>query len=97
MFGRTYQAGRRCVLTGLVLRSLDPGLQVSGGMEVLALISAAAALDIVHADDDRVLTAVHHASLQGMSVAAVALTPRAVPTLEFSTNLLRPVGASISF
>lgn len=92
---RTHQACvGDCVLTGLVLRSLDPGLQVSRGMEVLALVSAAAALDVVHADDDRVLTAVHHAGLQGVSVAAVALAPCAVPALEFSTNL--GVGVTIS-
>lgn len=56
-------------------------------MEVLALVSAAATFNVVHADNDRVLAAVHHASLQGVSVAAVALTPRAITTLEFSTNL----------
>lgn len=56
-------------------------------MEVLALVSAAAAFNIVHADNDRVLVAVHHARLQGVSVAAVVLTSRAVPTLEFSANL----------
>lgn len=56
-------------------------------MEVLALVSAAAPFNIVHADDDRVLAAVHHAGLHGMSVAALALAPRAVTTLEFPTNL----------
>lgn len=56
-------------------------------MEVLALVSAAASFNVVHADDDRVLAAVHHASLQRMSVATVALAPRAVPALEFPTNL----------
>lgn len=92
----TYQSCRRCVLTSLVLRSLDPGLQVSRWMEVLALVSAAAALNVVHADNDRVLTAVHHASLHGVSIAAVALTPRAVTALEFSTNLAESVGALIN-
>lgn len=86
----THQGCGRSVLTGLMLRSLDPGLQVSGGMEVLALISAAAALDVVHADNHWVLTAVHHASLHRVSVAAVALTSRAITTLEFSTNLVGP-------
>lgn len=56
-------------------------------MEVLALVSAAAAFNIVHADDDRVLAAVHHAGLHRMSVTAVALAPRAVTTLEFPANL----------
>lgn len=93
---RTYQGCRRCVLTGLVLCSLDPGLQVSRWMEVLALVSAAAAFNVVHADNDRVLTAVHHASLHGVSIAAVALTPRAVTALEFSTNLAESVGALIN-
>lgn len=65
-------------------------------MEVLALVSAAAALDVVHADNDRVLAAVHHAGLQGVSVAAVALTPCAVTALEFSTDLARPEGAQIN-
>lgn len=92
----THQSRRRCVLTSLVLRSLDPGLQVSRWVEVLALVSAAAALNIVHADNDGVLTAVHHASLHGVSVAAVALTPRAVTALEFSTNLAESMGALIN-
>lgn len=93
---KTHQGCGRSVLTGLMLRSLDPGLQVSRGMEVLALISAAAALDVVHADNHRVLTAVHHASLHGVSVAAIALTPRAVTALEFSTNLAGPMGPLIN-
>lgn len=84
---RTHQGCRCCVLTGLVLRSLDPGLQVSRGVEVFALVSAAAAFNVVHADDDGVLAAVHHAGLQGVGVAAVALAPRAVTTLELSTHL----------
>lgn len=91
---RTHQGCGRCVLTGLVLCSLDPGLQVSRGMEVLALVSAAATFNVVHADNDRVLAAVHHASLQGVSVTAVALTPCAVTTLEFSTNLEGPGGST---
>lgn len=83
-------------MTGLVLCSLDPGLQVSRGMEVLALVSAAAAFNVVHADDDGVLAAVHHAGLQRVSVATVALAPRAVTALEFSTNLEGPAGALIN-
>lgn len=63
-------------------------------MEVLALVSAAAPLNVVHADDDRVLAAVHHAGLQRVSVAAVALAPRAVAALELPTNLVE--GASWS-
>lgn len=93
---RTHQGCGRCVLTGLVLCSLDPGLQVSRGMKVLALVSAAAAFNVVHTDNHRVLAAVHHAGLQGVSVAAVALTPSAVTTLEFSTNLAGSVGALIN-
>lgn len=92
----THQGCRRCVLCGLVLRRLYPGLQVSRWMEVLALVSAAAAFDVVHADDDRVLAAVHHAGLHGVSIAAVALAPRAVTALEFSTNLAESWGALIS-
>lgn len=65
-------------------------------MEVLALIPAAAALDVVHADDDRVLAAVHHACLQGVGVAAVALASCTVATLELSTNLVRAGQAPIS-
>lgn len=74
-------------MTRLVLGGLDPGLQVSRRVEVLALVSAAAAFDVVHADDDRVLAAVHHAGLQRVSVAAVALASCAVAALELSTNL----------
>lgn len=65
-------------------------------MEILALVSAAAALNIVHADNNRVLAAVHHAGLNGVSIAAVALTPRAVAALEFSTNLEESAGALIN-
>jgi len=83
-------------VTCLVLCSLDPGLQVSRRMEVFALVSAAAAFNVVHADDDRVLAAVHHAGLHWVSVAAVALTPRAITALEFSTNLGGPVGALVN-
>lgn len=83
-------------MTGLVLCSLDSGLQVSWRVEVLALVSAAAAFNIVHADNDRVLVAVHHARLQGVSVAAVVLTSRAVPALEFSANLAGQAGAPIN-
>lgn len=96
MVGNTHQGCGCCVLTDLVLCSFDPGLQVSRGMEVLALVSAAAAFNVVHADNDRVLTAVHHAGLQGVSVAAVTLSPRAVTALKFSTNLTRHVGAPIN-
>lgn len=84
-------------MTGLVLCSLDPGLQVSRGMEVLALVSAAAALNVVHAHNDGVFAAVHHAGLQRVSVAAVALTPRAVTALEFSTDLGGPAGSTFTF
>lgn len=63
-------------------------------MEVLALVSAAATFNVVHADDHRVFTAVHHASLQGVSIAAVTLAPRAVTALEFSTNLARVSGST---
>lgn len=58
-------------------------------MEVFALVSAAAAFDVVHAHDDRVLAAVHHAGLHRVSVAAVALAPRAVTALEFSADLAK--------
>lgn len=58
-------------------------------MEVFALVSAAAAFDVVHADDDRVLAAVHHAGLHRVSVAAVALAPRAVTALELSADLAK--------
>lgn len=64
-------------------------------MEVFALVSATAALDVVHADNDRVFAAVHHASLLGVSIAAVTLSPCAVTALELSTNLAEPVDALI--
>lgn len=85
----THQGCRRCVLSSLVLRRLYSGLQVSRRMEVFALVSAAAAFDVVHAHDDRVLAAVHHAGLHRVSVAAVALAPRAVTALEFSADLAK--------
>lgn len=77
-----------------MLCSLDPGLQVSRGMKIFALVSATAALDVIHADDDRVLVAVHHPCLQGVSVAAIVLSSCAVTTLEFPTNLAGPEGTS---
>lgn len=77
-------------MTGLVLCSLNPGLQVSRGVEVLALVPAAAAFNVVHADNDRVFAAVYHPCFQGVSVATVTFTPCAVTTLKFSTNLAGP-------
>lgn len=65
-------------------------------MEVLALVPAAAALYVVHAHNDGVLAAVHHAGLQGVSVAAVALTPCAVAALELSANLAGPPGTPVN-
>ena len=70
-----------------MLRSLDPGLQVSGRVEVLALVTRAAALDVVHADDDGVLAAVHHGRFHGVRVAAVVLAPGAVAPLELTAYL----------
>lgn len=64
-------------------------------MEVFALVSAAAAFDVVHADDDRVLAAVHHAGLHRVSVAAVALAPRAVTALEFSADLAKGTSGAL--
>lgn len=45
-------------LIGLVLRGLNLGLQVGRRVEVLALLARAAALDVVHADGDRVVAGV---------------------------------------
>lgn len=76
-------------LVDLVLCGLDLGLQVRRRMEILALVARAAALDVVHAHDDRVLAAVHHARLYWVSVAALVLTPCAVAPLELTTHLER--------
>ena len=85
--GTHHGRGGRGVLAGLVLRGLDARLQVRRRVEVLALVPAAAALDVVHAHDDRVLAAVHHARLQRVGVAAVVLAARAVAPLELPTHL----------
>lgn len=78
----THQGGR-----SRVVPSLDPGLQVSRRVEILALVPATASLHVVHANDDTVLVTVHHAGLQGVRVTTVTLPACAVPTLELAANL----------
>lgn len=58
-------------------------------MKVLAFVASAAALDVIHANNDRVLAAVHHGGFHRVGVAAVVLPACAVSSLELSTHLER--------
>lgn len=74
-------------LIGLVLRGLDLGLQVGRRVEVLALLAGAAALDVVHADGDRVVAGVDHGAVARVGEAAVGLPAGAVAPLELAADL----------
>lgn len=78
--------GHSC-LAGLVLGGLNLGLQVGRWVEVLALLAGAAALDVVHADGDRVVAGVDHGVVARVSKAAVGLAASAVAPLKLATNL----------
>lgn len=74
-------------LVGLVLGGLNLGLQVGRGVEVLALLAGAAALDVVHADGDRVVAGVDHGAVARVGEAAVGLAAGAVAPLELAAHL----------
>lgn len=79
--------GRDGCLTGLLLTGFDFGLQVCRRVKILALLPGAAALDIVHANGDSVISGVNHGTVTGVSEAAVCLSPRTVSPLKFAANL----------
>lgn len=70
-----------------MLRRLDLGLQVCRRVEVLALLARAAALDVVHADGDRVVAGVDHGAVARVGEAAVRLATGAVAALELAADL----------
>lgn len=74
-------------LVGLVLGGLNLGLQVGRWVEVLALLARAAALDVVHADGDRVVAGVDHRAVARVGEAAVGLTAGAVSPLKLTADL----------
>lgn len=74
-------------LVGLVLGGLYLGLQVGGGVEVLALLAGASALDVVHADGDRVVAGVDHGAVARVGEAAVGLSAGAVASLKLAAHL----------
>lgn len=80
-------------LVGLVLRRLDLGLEVRRRVEVLALLARAAALDVVHADGDRVVAGVDHGAVARVGEAAVRLAAGAVAALELAADLRGRGGA----
>lgn len=81
--------GLRCDggLVGLMLGCFDLGLEVRRRVEVLALLTRAAALDEVHAHGDRVVARVNHRAVARMGEAAVGLTACAVAPLKLATHL----------
>lgn len=85
----THQSGGSDALAaGLLLGGLDTGLQVGGGVEVLALVPGAAALDVVHAHHHKILAG----RLQRVGVAAVSLSPCAAATLKLPAHLGKGAG-----
>lgn len=84
-----------CGLVHLVLSCLNFGLQVGRWVEVLALFSGAAALDVVHAHGNGVVVVVDHGAVSRVGEAAVILPSRAVAPLIFPTHLEMKVGDGI--
>lgn len=74
-------------LTDLLLTGFNFGLQVCRRVEILALLPGAAALDIVHANSDSVISGVNHWTVTGVSKAAICLPSCTVSPLKFTTNL----------
>lgn len=74
-------------LVGLVLGGLNLGLQVGRGMEVLALLTGAAALDVVHAHSDSVISGVNHWTVTRMSKTAICLPSCTGSTLKLAAHL----------
>lgn len=56
-------------------------------MEILALVPGAAALDVIHANSDGVVSGVDHWAVAGVSEAAVGFPSRAVSPLELPAHL----------
>lgn len=56
-------------------------------MKVFALLTRAAALDVVHADGDRVVVGVNHGTVARVGETTVGLTSSAVSPLELTANL----------
>jgi len=63
---------------------------VCRGVEILALLPGAAALDVVHAHGDRVVAGVDHGAVARVGEAAVRLAPGTVAPLELSAHLRGP-------
>lgn len=56
-------------------------------MKVFALLTRAAALDVVHADGDSVVVGVNHGTVARVGKTTVGLTSSAVSPLELTANL----------
>lgn len=58
-------------------------------MKVFALLTRAAALDVVHADGDRVVVGVNHGTVARVCETTVGLTSSTVSPLELAANLTK--------
>lgn len=71
----------------LMLTGFNFGLQVRRWVKILALVAAAAALDVVHANGDGVVDCVNHRAVAGVGEPAVGLSSSTCPSLELTTYL----------
>lgn len=58
-------------------------------MEILALVPGAAALDVIHANSDGVVSGVDHWAVAGVSEAAICFTSCTVSPLKLPAHLCR--------
>lgn len=85
--GRRGRSLRGSSLVDLVLGSLDLGLQMRRGVEVLALFPRASPFDVIHAHGDRVVVGVDHRAVCRMREPTVVLPSVAVAALVLSADL----------
>lgn len=93
----TYHGCSGRSLVDLVLGCFDLHLQVSGRVEVFALLPRAAALNVVHTHSDGVVVGVDHRAVRRVGEAAVVLPAGAVAPLVFATHLQTDSFAALMF
>lgn len=93
----TYHGCSGRSLVDLVLGCFDLHLQVSGRVEVFALLPRAAALNVVHTHSDGVVVGVDHRAVRRVGEAAVVLPACAVAPLVFATHLQMDILGAFMF
>lgn len=85
--GCSCSLGCHSCLIDLLLTGFDFGLQVRRRVKILALLSGTAALDVVHANSDGVVSGVNHWAVTGVSKAAICLPSCTVSPLKLAAHL----------